>query len=55
MNEMKRAEHNKATTRHAEISRAIIQKDDKKIKRLCGSTAKAKEELEKLEYFLNYG
>lgn len=55
MNEPERAEYNKTITRHAEISKAIIQKDEKRIYVLCGSMAKAEAELEELERFLNYG
>jgi len=54
MNEMKRAEVEKARARHKEISEAIIKKDSIKIEKLCGSKKKADKELQELEHFLNY-
>lgn len=54
MHDMKRAEKEKISARHAEISKALIQNNHKELKRLCGSKDKAEAELQELEHFLNY-
>lgn len=50
-----RAEYEEASTRHAQISKLIIQQDYKTLESLYGSVVKAELELEELEHFLNYG
>lgn len=52
---IKRAQKERADARHRKISEAIIQNNEPKIKRLCGTKEKAEKELQELEHFLNYG